>query len=55
MEKETIVNFVNTIEVIGYFVIFYFFLTKRGETEKAFARIGDEVAAKIYKFFKKEG
>ena len=52
MEQETIVNTMEWVEAIGYIVIFYFFVTKRGEVEDVFARIGDEVAEKINKFLK---
>ncbi len=52
MDQETIVNTMAWVETIGYIVIFYFFVTKRGEVEDVFARIGDEVAEKINKFLK---
>lgn len=55
MEQEALVKFMNTVELLGYIVIFYFFVTRRGEVENVFAKIGDEVAAQIYKFFRKEG
>ncbi|MBQ9763691.1 MAG: hypothetical protein IJV92_04990 [Phascolarctobacterium sp.] len=55
MDQEAVVGVMEWVEAIGYIVIFYFFVTKRGEVEDVFARIGDEVAVKINKFFKKEG
>lgn len=55
MDQEAIVEVMEWVEAIGYIVIFYFFVTKRGEVEDVFAQIGDEVAEKINKFFKKEG
>ncbi|MBR1976166.1 MAG: hypothetical protein IJ947_04405 [Phascolarctobacterium sp.] len=55
MDPTAVVDVMEWVEAIGYIVIFYFFVTKRGEVEDVFARIGDEVAEKINKFFKKEG
>lgn len=55
MDQEAIINFMEWVEAIGFIIIFYFFVTKRGETEDVFARIGDEVAERINKIFKKEG
>jgi len=55
VDQEAIINFMEWVEAIGYILIFYFFVTKRGEVEDVFARIGDEVAEKINKFFEKEG
>ena len=47
MDPATVVDVMEWVESIGYIVIFYFFVTKRGEVEDVFARIGDEVAEKI--------
>ncbi len=53
MDQAAVVGIMEWVEVTGYIVIFYFFITKRGEVEDIFARIGDEVAKKINNFFKK--
>ena len=53
MVPAAVIDVMEWVEAIGYIVIFYFFITKRGEVEDVFARIGDEVAKKINNFFKK--
>lgn len=53
MDPAAVIDVMEWVEAIGYIVIFYFFVTKRGEVEDVFARIGDEVAKKINNFFKK--